>query len=113
MRIRVNPWLEKETVMTITRMGAFQANPELTHSLHDFLFSHHAHHQILTGMRVRHAIPIPRRPDQVTIIEVWDSIKSHQVSVKNIPFEKLTEIRPLLASAPSGRYYELVHQTRK
>jgi hypothetical protein len=36
------------------------------------------------------------------MIEVWDSIESHQASVKNIPPEMLTEIRPLLESAPSG-----------
>jgi hypothetical protein len=42
------------------------------------------------------------------MIEVWDSIESHQASVKNIPPEMLTQIRPLLASALRGGYYGLV-----
>ncbi|MGZ9222428.1 MAG: hypothetical protein ACXW4Q_09985 [Anaerolineales bacterium] len=37
-----------------------------------------------------------------------NSIESHQASAKNIPPEKLAEIRPLLASSPSGDYYGLV-----
>jgi hypothetical protein len=42
------------------------------------------------------------------MIEVWDSIESHQASVKNIPPEKLGEIRPLLATSPSGSYFRLI-----
>ena len=34
----------------------------------------------------------------------------HKASVKNIPPEKLAEIRPLLASAPSGGYHNLIHE---
>jgi hypothetical protein len=44
------------------------------------------------------------------MIEIWDSVESHQASVKNIPPEMLAEIRPLLASAPSGKYYALIQQ---
>jgi hypothetical protein len=42
------------------------------------------------------------------MIEVWDSIEAHQASVKNIPPEKLGEIRPLLATSPSGSYFKLI-----
>ena len=49
-------------------------------------------------------------PTQFTMIEVWDSIQSHQASVKNIPPEKLSEIRPLLATSPNGSYYNLLHE---
>ena len=49
-------------------------------------------------------------PTRFTMIEVWDSVESHQLSVKNIPAEKLGEIRPLLAAAPSGSYYELIQK---
>ena len=42
------------------------------------------------------------------MIENWASVESHQASVKNIPSEKLAEIRPLLGSTPSGSYFELV-----
>jgi len=45
-----------------------------------------------------------------TMLEMWDSIESHQASVKNIPPEMLAEIRPLLASTPSGEYYDLIQE---
>jgi quinol monooxygenase YgiN len=45
-----------------------------------------------------------------TMLEVWDSVESHQASVKNIPPEKLAEIRPLLSTAPSGGYYRILDQ---
>jgi hypothetical protein len=42
------------------------------------------------------------------MIEVWDNVESHQASVKNIPPEMLSEVRPLLASTPKGGYYRFV-----
>ena len=47
-------------------------------------------------------------PSKFMMIEVWDSIESHQASVKNIPAEKLGEIRRLLATSPSGSYFKLI-----
>jgi quinol monooxygenase YgiN len=42
------------------------------------------------------------------MIEVWESVDAHQVSVKVIPPAKLDEIRSLLAAPPSGGYYEVI-----
>jgi hypothetical protein len=42
------------------------------------------------------------------MIEIWDSIESHQASVKNIPPGKLAEVQPLLGAAPGGSYYDMV-----
>jgi len=94
--------------MTITRIGEFQAKPDLTEELRDFLLS------IIPLIKSSHgceSVTLYQSHDDTTkftMLEVWDSIESHQASVKNIPPEMLTEIRPLLASAPSGEYYELV-----
>ena len=41
-----------------------------------------------------------------------DSLGSHQASVRNIPPDMLAEIRPLLALAPTGSYYNLIHQKK-
>jgi quinol monooxygenase YgiN len=49
-------------------------------------------------------------PTKFTMIEVWDSVESHQASARNIPPEKLAEIQPLLASAPHGNYFELIQR---
>jgi quinol monooxygenase YgiN len=44
-------------------------------------------------------------PTKFTMIEDWESMESHKASLKNIPPEMLAEIRPLLATPPSGSYY--------
>lgn len=51
-------------------------------------------------------------PAKFMMIEVWDSIESHQASVKNIPPQSLAEIQSILASTPSGGYYNLIDQRR-
>jgi len=94
--------------MSITRIGETQAKPETTESLRGFLIS------IMPMIKSSHGCEsvtlYQSQADltKFTMIEVWDSLESHQASVKNIPPEMLTQIRPLLASAPSGGYYDLV-----
>ena len=94
--------------MSITRIGELQAKPEAIETLNSFLLS------IIPIIKSSHgceSVTLYQSHDDPTkfsMLEVWDSIESHQASVKNIPPEMLTEIRPLLASAPSGGYYDLV-----
>ncbi len=96
--------------MSISRIGEFQAKQESIEALRDFLIS------IMDGIKSSQgceSVQLYQSQDdrtKFTIIEVWDSLESHQMSVKNIPPEKLAGIRPLLASAPSGNYFELVNQ---
>jgi len=98
--------------MTIARIVENQAKPETAAALRDFLIS------IMPGIKSSpgcEAVTLYQSqddPSKFTMIEIWDSIESHQASVRNIPPEKLTEIRPLLASAPSGGYYNRVDEKR-
>ena len=98
--------------MTITRIGETQAKPELTTELHTFLISIL---QTIKSSQGCESVTLYQSIDEPTkfiIFEVWDSIESHQASVQHIPPEKLAEIRPLLATAPSGGYFDLVeHHT--
>ncbi len=96
--------------MSITRISEFQVKQESIEALRDFLIS------IMDGIKSSQgceSVQLYQSQDDRTkfsMIEVWDSIESHQASVKNISPEKLAEIRPLLASAPSGDYFALVTQ---
>ncbi len=96
--------------MSITRIGEFQAKQEAIEAMRDFLIS------IMPGIKSSQGCESVQLyqshddPTKFTMIEVWDSIESHQASVKNIPPEKLTEIRPLLVSTPSGSYFQLLHK---
>jgi quinol monooxygenase YgiN len=94
--------------MSITRIGETQAKPELTEALRDFLLSIMPIIKSSHGCESVTLYQSQADPTQFTMLEVWDSIESHQASVKNIPPEMLGKIRPLLASAPSGSYYDLV-----
>jgi quinol monooxygenase YgiN len=94
--------------MSITRIGEFQARQETTDELRDFLIS------IMPIIRASDgciSVRLYQNQDdrtRFTMIEVWDRIESHQASARNIPQEKLAEIRPLLTSPPTGNYFTLV-----
>ncbi len=96
--------------MAVARIGETQAKPKTTEALREFLIS------IMPGIKSSRgceSITLYQSqddPTKFTMIEIWDSIESHQASVKNISPEMLAEIRLLLASAPSGSYYDLIHQ---
>ena len=94
--------------MSITRIGETQAKTETTEALRDFLLSIMPMIKSSQGCESVTLYQSQTDPTQFTMLEVWDSLESHQASVKNIPSEMLGEIRPLLASAPSGGYFNLV-----
>ena len=97
--------------MSVNRIGETQAKPETTEALRDFLISIMPGIKSSQGCQSVQLYQNQDDPTKFTMIEIWDSVESHQASVRNIPPEMLAEIRPLLASAPSGGYYGLVHRT--
>ena len=94
--------------MSIYRVGETQASEGKTEELRDFLISIMPIIQSSAGCELVHLYQSEVDPSKFLMIEVWDSVESHQASVKNIPAEKLGEIRPLLATSPSGSYYKVV-----
>ena len=96
--------------MSVYRIGETQAKPETTEALRDFLISILPAIKSSSGYESVMLYQSHDDPTKFTVIEVWESIESHQASVKNIPPEMLVSIRPLLASSPSGGYYDRVHQ---
>lgn len=96
--------------MSVSRIGETQAKEGRTEALRDFLLSIMPMIKSSQGCESVQLYQSREDPSRFTMIEVWDSLESHQASVRNIPPEKLGEIRPLLAGSPSGSYYEFVHQ---
>jgi quinol monooxygenase YgiN len=94
--------------MSVARIGEVQAKEELTEQLRDFLISIMPMIKSSEGYESVQLNQSQDDPTKFIMIEIWDSVKLHQASVKNIPPEKLAEIKTLLASAPSGSYYGLV-----
>ena len=96
--------------MSVARIGETQAQPETTQALRDFLISIMPGIKSSQGCESVTLYQSQDDPTKFTMIEIWDSIESHRASVKNIPPEMLAELRPLLASTPSGSYYNLINQ---
>ena len=94
--------------MSVARIGETHARPETTQALRDFLISIMPGIKSSQGCESVTLYQSQEDPTKFTMIEIWDSIESHQASVKNIPPEMLAEIKPLLASTPSGHYYDVV-----
>lgn len=94
--------------MSIYRIGETQAKPDLIRELRDFLISIMPMIKSSQGCESVQLFQSDEDPTKFTMIEVWDSVESHRASVRNIPPEKIAEIRPLLASAPGGGYFGLV-----
>ena len=90
--------------MSISRIGEMQAKPDSIETLRDFLLSIIPMIESSRGCESVTLYQSQDEPSKFLMIEMWDSIESHQSSVKNIPQEKLSEIRPLLATSPSGGY---------
>ena len=96
--------------MSVVRIGETQAKPETAEALRDFLISIKPGIKASQGCESVMLYQSQDDPSKFTIVEVWDSIESHQASVRNIAPEMLAEIRPLLASSPSGSYHNLIHR---
>lgn len=94
--------------MSVARIGEFQAKEGLSGKLREYLLSITPGIKSSNGCESAELYQSQDDPSKFLMIEVWDSVESHQASVKNIPPEKLGEIRPLLADSPSGSYYDLI-----
>jgi quinol monooxygenase YgiN len=94
--------------MAIARIGEVQAKEELTEELREFLISIMPGIKSSEGCESVQLYQSQEEPSKFMMIEVWDSVESHQASVRNIPPEKLGEIRTLLATSPSGSYFKLI-----
>lgn len=94
--------------MSIARIGEVQANVGLTEELREFLISIIPGITASEGCESVHLYQSQEDPSKFVMIEVWANVEAHQASVKNIPPEKLDEIRPLLATSPSGSYFKWI-----
>lgn len=94
--------------MSIYRIGETQAKPDQVDELREFLLSIMPGIKASPGCECVQLYQHQEDPTKFSMIEVWDNLESHRASVKEIPPELIAKIRPMLASAPSGGYYELV-----
>lgn len=44
-------------------------------------------------------------PNQIVVIEVWESIAAHRMAAQNIPVHAFEQVMQLLDGSPTGEYY--------
>jgi heme oxygenase (mycobilin-producing) len=94
--------------MTVYRIGEVHAKEETIESLRDFMISIMPLIKGSQGCLSCQFYQDQENPARFIMVEVWESAEAHQASVKNIPPEKLSEIRPLLGAAPGGGYFSKI-----
>lgn len=94
--------------MSVYRIGEVQAKEGSHEDLREFLLSIVPMIEAAQGCESVQLYQSQDDPSKFMIVEVWNDVEYHQASVKNIPAEKLGEIRPLLATSPSGRYFNRI-----
>ena len=91
--------------MSVTRINKVEAKEGMASGLHDFLMSIVPLVEQSNGCTSCQVLQNQESRNEFVVIEVWDSVLSHQTSAKNIPPEKLGVVMPMLANPPSGSYY--------
>jgi quinol monooxygenase YgiN len=79
--------------MSVSRIGEVQAREGSVDELKEFLLSIMPGIKSSEGCDAVQLYQSQEDPSRFMMIEVWDSVESHQASVKNIPPEKLGEIQ--------------------
>src|SRR6266542_86402 len=96
--------------MSTCRIGETQAKPETIEALRNFLISIMPGIKSSPGCESVQLFQSEDDPTKFTMIEIWNNVESHKASGKNIPPELLSQISPLLSSAPSGSYFNIVQK---
>jgi quinol monooxygenase YgiN len=91
--------------MSVTRINEFQAQPDKADELREFLLSVVASMSSLPGCQSSQLLQSHDSPTRFVVIEVWDSVESHQASVQNIPPESFAQVMELLDGRPRGEYF--------
>ena len=94
--------------MSVYRIGEVQAKEGSNEDLREFLLSIVSTIEASEGCESVQLYQSQDNPSKFMIVEVWNDVEYHKASVKNIPAEKLGEIRALLATSPSGSYFNRI-----
>jgi quinol monooxygenase YgiN len=96
--------------MSVYRIGEMISKPEVVNEMREFLMSIMAVIKASPGCESVQMYQSQADPGKFMMIEVWNSVESHQASVNTISPEDLAQIRPLLNSAPTGAYFDLIEK---
>jgi quinol monooxygenase YgiN len=91
--------------MGMTRINEFRAKEGKTDALRALLTRIIPTIASSTGCLSCQLLQSHETPTRFVVIEVWDSIESHQASMRDIPPEEFSEVMELLDGTPVDEYY--------
>jgi quinol monooxygenase YgiN len=94
-----------EVPMSVTRINEFRAKEGKADALRTFLTRIIPTIASSTGCLFCQLLQSHENPTRLVVIEVWDSIGSHQASMRDIPPEEFAEVMELLDGTPVGECY--------
>ncbi|MGH1486429.1 MAG: putative quinol monooxygenase [Cellvibrionaceae bacterium] len=91
--------------MTITRVNHFEAANENGDELYAFLNSLIPYISNSEGCLSVQVLRDSNAKNKFIVLEEWESIETHQLSIANFPKEEMEKAMPLFAGPPQGSYY--------
>lgn len=95
--------------MSITRINEFRAVEGSSDLLQDQLVSLVPLIESAEGCLSCQLLKSQKDKNHFIVIEVWDDAESHQASLKDVRPEVFHELKKLLATPPTGEYYDYCH----
>lgn len=92
--------------MSVTRVNEFQAAQGSADDLYQFLQSLVPYISSSQGCLSCEVLRKVDELDRFVVLEKWESIDAHKVSVENFPQAEMQAAMKLIAAPPSGAYYQ-------
>lgn len=93
--------------MTVLRINKFISAKGKSVELYEFLCSLKGYINASEGNLLYEVAKDTDDEERFLVVEKWDSIESHQKSVKNFPKEEMSGAMDLFGDSPEGKYYNL------
>ncbi len=93
--------------MNITRLNQFHAADGKAHQLLGYLKTVLSDLELCSGLISAQLLQSAENPRDMVLIEVWDSIKSHQDATRSIAPERVQQILSLLDVPAKGSYFSI------
>ena len=91
--------------MSVIRINRFQAKDGQGDKVREVLRSFDAIFRSNAGYESHQVLQNVDDPNQIVVIEIWESAEAHQAAAQNIPVHAFEWVMSLLNGRPSGEYY--------
>lgn len=91
--------------MSVLRINKFHTKEGQGDKVREILRSFDAVFRSNAGYESHKVLQNVNDPNQIVVIEVWESVEAHQAAAQKIPVHAFESVMSLLDGRPSGEYY--------